>query len=127
MTEAERKKYAKKVIKNMWGSSVSYSDKDLTPELCNWVIGIYLSCTSASKQIDGIENFKGTDPTTSVKSIVWKVIKCLRDLLRKNVTYNDWDPKVKIKAKTYKNYFQQPLSSGNTAHLPNPQNTYTGK
>ncbi|MGM0411039.1 MAG: hypothetical protein ACQEQF_09795 [Bacillota bacterium] len=108
MTKTERKRYAKEVIKKMWGTSVSYSDKDLTPELCNWVIEIYFSFTAAS-------------PTTSISEANWETIKSLRDLLRKNISYKDWDPEVKIKARTYKNNFQTAVDSGNTDHLPELQ------
>ncbi|MGM0368829.1 MAG: hypothetical protein ACQEP9_00260 [Bacillota bacterium] len=127
MTEAERKRYAKEVIKKMWGSSVSYSDEDLTPELCNWVIGIYLSNASASKQIDGVENFLGVGSWTSLKGMVWKIIKCLRALLKKDISHNDWDSKVKVRAKQYKNHFQAAVSSGMTVHLPEPRIKHTGK
>ncbi|MGM0411042.1 MAG: hypothetical protein ACQEQF_09810 [Bacillota bacterium] len=128
MTETERKRYAKEVIKKMWGSSVSYSDEDLTPELCNWVIGIYLSSASASKQIDGLENFLGVGPWTSIKGIGWKVIKALRNLFKsENSEYKDWNPIMKNYCQRYRYEFQTAVNSGMIMHLSEPRIKYTGK
>ncbi|MGM0411045.1 MAG: hypothetical protein ACQEQF_09825 [Bacillota bacterium] len=120
MTEAEKKKYAKKLIKKMWGSSVSYSDEDLTPELCDWVIGIYLSLQNAHKEIKPLKNFVGVGPWTSIKSAFWKVIKFLRQVFRNEVD-DDWGLGVRVKCKQFRREFQRAVSTGDTSILSEPK------
>lgn len=110
----------KKLIKKMWGSSVDYSDEDLTPELCDWVIGIYLSHQDAHKKIKSLKHFIGMGPWTSVKAAAKAVMDFLTAVAKEEVD-DDWGLGVRASCRQYKEHFKYAVAFGDTSLLSKPR------